>query len=244
MLSSSENKTYKLNFVWRLSKKAVSDSFKKNKDFIKSTTFQAGEHENVRFFFTLYPNGNKEEKSDSAWIYLNILNDKDNIEADLYFFIDGSSNEAAHLEHNFNGSGNKGIDLILHNELPESKDKGFLLKCEGTLFIDPFNKWYLDNKQLKGRKKDLKIAVSKRVIKVHECLLESISSVFKTINDCEKTNPLKITGFKYDIVKTAIDYYYGIDKIGILNLEKLISTLSFVDKYEMNELKVTFPLWF
>uniref|UniRef100_A0A7E4W4X9 BTB domain-containing protein n=1 Tax=Panagrellus redivivus TaxID=6233 RepID=A0A7E4W4X9_PANRE len=89
---------------------------------------------------------------------------------------------------------------------------------------------------------DFNLVLGSKRMQVHKNLLSLVSPVYYKMFENGKfresqTGESVITDFDYDVIKTAIDYYYG-RELKLLTAETYVGVLRFADKMEMKKITV------
>uniref|UniRef100_A0A7E5A099 BTB domain-containing protein n=1 Tax=Panagrellus redivivus TaxID=6233 RepID=A0A7E5A099_PANRE len=87
---------------------------------------------------------------------------------------------------------------------------------------------------------DFDLVIDSKRIPVHKYLLALVSPVYCELIENRSSTESKnkehvITGFDYDVIKTAIDYYYG-RELKLLSSETYVGVLRFAHKMEMKKI--------
>uniref|UniRef100_A0A914PEP5 BTB domain-containing protein n=1 Tax=Panagrolaimus davidi TaxID=227884 RepID=A0A914PEP5_9BILA len=86
---------------------------------------------------------------------------------------------------------------------------------------------------------DVTLHTADQEIKVHKYILTNRSQVFTKMLKCKKDEFIKLSEFSTPVVKAVIDFCYGKDIKGLINLQNAVEFLGFSDKFKMEDLKNT-----
>uniref|UniRef100_A0AC34FKY6 BTB domain-containing protein n=1 Tax=Panagrolaimus sp. ES5 TaxID=591445 RepID=A0AC34FKY6_9BILA len=177
-----------------------------------------------------------------------------------------SANFVDYWTHIYQKSDSYGAKFCLSEELfdPEKKfivENQICISFEATLSIFDVNDFPFKKAKIQTslgpilwenkNGKDAKIVVGGKDIKVHKCVIESRSTIFKnlcknickiepgvsTLSPKDLINIALIMNYKFDVVQKAVLFCYDISCFGNLTAENAVDLLNFAKEFQMNDLK-------
>uniref|UniRef100_A0A914PE23 BTB domain-containing protein n=1 Tax=Panagrolaimus davidi TaxID=227884 RepID=A0A914PE23_9BILA len=241
-MSLSENmNAVKSTFQWKFDINFLKSSFMEIDKSFNSQVFPAKNFPKLWYSYTLKPNENG-----SVWIYFNCFSGYEEVKVNLSIktlkSTDLFSSVAKKLECTFTNSGSNGIRLFEHKNFHGFNAKYLTILCDISYIVkqNECNNCFLGNKLLNSGNKNFKVIIGEKEYMVHKIILETFSPIFKKMIEAQNgdENVLEITDSAFETVENGINFCYGFPEGISSDIDELIETLKFSNKYEINDLKV------
>uniref|UniRef100_A0A914PFZ2 BTB domain-containing protein n=1 Tax=Panagrolaimus davidi TaxID=227884 RepID=A0A914PFZ2_9BILA len=221
--------TFDINFL-------KSSLMEKDKSF-DSRVFPVKTFPKLWYSYTLKPNQNG-----SVWIYFNCFSGYEEVKVNLNVRTwELYSSASKKLECTFINSGSNGIELFEHKNFRGFYAENLTITCDVLINVKKYEckNCFLGNKLLNSGNKDLKVIIGKKEIMVHKTILETFSPIFKKMIEAQNgdENVLEITDSNFETVEKGINFCYGFPEGISSDIDELIGTLKFSNKYEIYDLK-------